>query len=120
PAAHPEDVAGVAAGHAVVDDVRVQAGQVERGQRRCELQHDDDRDRPPIWPDVGADETEEHGATSRYTSRCGLFRIEFLAHGVAEWPAGVDSALAGEDVPAALGVVDGPGGGGHGSFRIGG
>ena len=44
-AAGPHDVAGVAGDHAVVDDVGVQRGQVQRGQRLHELQQHDHDDR---------------------------------------------------------------------------
>ena len=54
---HPADahhVHGVALDHTVVDDVGVQRGQIERGQRLQELEENDQGDRSPVGPEMGA------------------------------------------------------------------
>jgi len=45
-----EDVAGVTGGDALVDDVGVERGQVQRGDRLRELEHHHRRQQPPVWP----------------------------------------------------------------------
>jgi hypothetical protein len=50
PAARGHDVAGVAARDAEVDDVGVEAGQVERGDRADQLQHDHRGELTPVRP----------------------------------------------------------------------
>ena len=54
------DVAGVAAGHAAVDDVGVQAGQVQRGHGADELQQHDERERPAVGREVLLQDPDQH------------------------------------------------------------
>ena len=61
-AAGAEDVAGVALGDALVDDLAVQAGQVERGHGPDELQQHQADDEPAVGPQEVTDESKEcHG-----------------------------------------------------------
>ena len=52
-----QDVAGVAGDHALVDDVRVQARQVQRGHGGDELQHHDRHQRLPVGPQIAAQQS---------------------------------------------------------------
>ena len=61
PAADVHDVAGVAAGHALVDDVGVQAGQVERGEGADQLQPDHRGQPAAVGPQVTDEQADEHG-----------------------------------------------------------
>ena len=56
-----QDVVDVARDHAVVDDVRVQRGQHERGDGLCELEDDDGEDERPRGGQVANQELAEHG-----------------------------------------------------------
>ena len=58
--AEPQDQAGVAGGDAPVDDLGVQARQVQRGDGADQLQHDDRRQRRSVGPQVGAQQSGEH------------------------------------------------------------
>src|SRR3546814_12419841 len=63
-AAGADDESDVATGHAVIDDVGVEAGQIEHRDSADELQRDDDRDPVPVGRVVGAPETEQHQSSS--------------------------------------------------------
>src|SRR5690606_18451696 len=81
PAADPEDVVGVAAGDAVVDDVGVEAGEVQRRQGADELQRHDGGDEPAVSLEMGAEKARQHQRASPFN------RIE------ASWSADIrDSA----------------------------
>ena len=58
-AAEP-DVAGVAAQHALVDDVGVEAGQGEGGGGLDRLEHDDDPELALVGAQVGAEKADQH------------------------------------------------------------
>ena len=58
--AEPDDVAGVALGDAVVDDVGVEAGQVEHRDGRRELQDHDRRQPAAVRREVLAQESAQH------------------------------------------------------------
>ena len=58
-----DDVGGVAEHDALVDDLGVEAGQVEHRQGAEELERDDGGDRALVRREVGADEPEEHQST---------------------------------------------------------
>src|SRR5699024_11122990 len=60
-AADTPDVGGVAGGHAVVDDVRVEAGQVEGREDGRELEDDHGPHVRQVGPQVVAEEGPEHG-----------------------------------------------------------
>ena len=59
--ADAQDVARVALGHAVVDDVGVEARQVERGQRAEQLEHDHGEQGPGVRPQAGPEQGDQHG-----------------------------------------------------------
>src|SRR5690606_22349662 len=76
-----EDVVGVAAGDAAVDDVGVEAGEVQRRQGADELQRHDGGDEPAVWLEMGAEKARQHQRASPFN------RIE------ASWSADIrDSA----------------------------
>ena len=59
-AAQVNDVAGVALDHAVVDDLGVQARQVQRRERMHELQPDDKPNGAPVRARIGAQQPDQH------------------------------------------------------------
>src|SRR5690606_22549097 len=63
-AAAAPDVSDVGLGDAVVDDVGVDLGQVQRGHHTGELQHDDQEQQPPVSGDVADEDLSQHGRTS--------------------------------------------------------
>ena len=64
-AAGAEDVAGVALGDALVDDLAVEAGQVERGHGADELGQHDERDLARVRAQVTAEQSDQHGGAFR-------------------------------------------------------
>ena len=60
PPTRAEDVAGVPAGHALVDDVGVEARQIERRDRPHELQDEDERQLTAVGGQVGANDPQQH------------------------------------------------------------
>ena len=62
-AAGPQDVVRVALGDAVVDDVGVELGQVQVGDRLDEQQSEDEDDRRLVRREVGAQEADHAGAS---------------------------------------------------------
>ncbi len=56
------DVARVAGGHALVDDVGVERGQGERCGGLCRLQDDDHDEQRPVGPKMRAQESDQHEA----------------------------------------------------------
>ena len=67
-AADAQDVLRVPLRHALVDDVRVQGGQVQRGDGRRQLEDDDGEQQPPLRPQVFDEQFPEHPvSTSRVT-----------------------------------------------------
>ena len=69
-----DDVAGVAAGDAVVDDVGVQAGQVQRGHGADELQQHDERERPAVGREVLLQDPDQHVRPPGRWVGCGCHR----------------------------------------------
>ena len=71
-AAGRDDVTGVALGHALVDDVGVQRGQVQRGDRADQLEDDHGGQRAAVGTQVGAQQANQHhGApTGCVRTRC--------------------------------------------------
>ena len=84
-----DDVAGVALGDAVVDDVGVEARQVEHRDRRRELEDDDRRQPAAVRREVVPQESPEHHSSSRPS--ISLHRA--VEHGV-------DDLLGGQGVAA--------------------
>ena len=67
--ADAQDVVRVPLRHALVDDVRVQGGQVQRGDGRRQLEDDDGEQQPPLRPQVFDEQFPEHPvSTSRVTA----------------------------------------------------
>ena len=56
--------AGVALGHALVDDVRVQRGQVQGRDGLRQLENDDGDQQPPVRPQVFNKQFPEHGGSN--------------------------------------------------------
>ena len=61
--ARPPDVVGVADDDAVVDDVGVQRGQVERRGGLHRLEHDDSEQHAPVGREVRAQESDQHAGS---------------------------------------------------------
>ena len=70
-AAGAEDVGGVALGHALVDDLAVQAGQVERGHGPDQLQQHQADDERAVGPQEVADEAKECHGHARLVTTTG-------------------------------------------------
>ena len=84
--AEPDDGGGVALGDALVDDRRVDRGQVQRGQGAGQLEHQQHRNQPPVRPDVLAQQCQEHLVTVAYGARRGPYhRREMPAQLPCPW-----------------------------------
>ena len=70
-----DDEAGVALGHALVDDLAVEAGQVERGDGADELEQHDEHDLARVGPQVAAEQSDQHAGAFRWWGRLGT-RVE--------------------------------------------
>src|SRR5690606_4980627 len=65
------DQAGVPGADALVDDAAVEAGQVQRGDRRHELERDDGEHPGAVGPGVGQGESEKCHAQAALAGRAG-------------------------------------------------
>src|SRR5690606_5869846 len=63
-AAEHHDLADISGGHSLVDDVGVQARQVERGQRLGELEYADGHQKRPVRLEVAPQYAKEHQVIS--------------------------------------------------------